>query len=263
MLIDCDYSTSMELPASCSTTSRSGFTLIEMSIVLVIIGLIVGGIMVGRDLIEAAEIRSVISDVEKFGTAEHTFALKYNCMPGDCPNAVALLGAANDGNGNGQIDVAYSEVYGFWQQLALAKLIPGSYTGQAVSADYYGWHVGGVNAPAAKIPNVVYMAGWDFNGSDAPECYFPGHYTHEFIAGTSAVGDGTYNVPYEPAFYTEQAQAIDTKMDDGLPGSGQVIGNMYTGCWFSAQCTVAVSGVSQYNLTYKQPACAMFFNQAY
>ena len=52
---------------------QMGFTLIELSIVLVIIGLIVGGVLLGRDLIHAAEVRSVISDVERFRTAALTF----------------------------------------------------------------------------------------------------------------------------------------------------------------------------------------------
>ena len=59
-----------------------GFTLVELSIVLVIIGLIVGGILTGKDLIRAAELRSVQSDKEKIVTAINTFELKYNCLPG-------------------------------------------------------------------------------------------------------------------------------------------------------------------------------------
>ena len=61
----------------------AGFTLIEMSIVLVIIGLITGGVLVGRDLIEAAKIRAQITQVERFKTAVQTFRTKYNGLPGD------------------------------------------------------------------------------------------------------------------------------------------------------------------------------------
>ena len=62
---------------------RSGFTLVELSIVLVIIGLIAGGVLVGRDLIEAAAIRQQITQVERFKTAVQTFRTKYNGLPGD------------------------------------------------------------------------------------------------------------------------------------------------------------------------------------
>ena len=68
---------------------REGFTLIELSLVLVIVGLIIGGVVVGRDLIHSAEIRATISQIEKYNTAVNTFRTKYNCLPGDCPAAQA------------------------------------------------------------------------------------------------------------------------------------------------------------------------------
>ena len=67
-----------------------GFTLIELSIVLVVIGLIIGGILVGQDLIQAAETRSQITQIEKYNAAVNTFRLKYNCLPGDCLNVTAF-----------------------------------------------------------------------------------------------------------------------------------------------------------------------------
>src|SRR5688572_21710023 len=69
-----------------------GFTLIELSIVLVIIGLLVGGVLVGRDLIKAAEIQKVISQAEQYKTVFYTFKNKYNCIPGDCRNATTFFG---------------------------------------------------------------------------------------------------------------------------------------------------------------------------
>lgn len=62
---------------------NKGFTLIELSIVLVIIGLIVGGILIGRDMIRAAEIRSLISEKNQYIVATNNFRNKYNAMPGD------------------------------------------------------------------------------------------------------------------------------------------------------------------------------------
>jgi prepilin-type N-terminal cleavage/methylation domain-containing protein len=63
--------------------TTGGFTLVELSIVLVIIGLIVGGILVGRDLIRASEVRSSVSQLEKLDTAVNAFRLKYEALPGD------------------------------------------------------------------------------------------------------------------------------------------------------------------------------------
>src|ERR1700678_1068516 len=67
----------------------SGFTLIELSIVLVIIGLIIGGILTGQDLIKAAEARAQISQIEKYQTAVNAFYNKYGYLPGDIPNPYA------------------------------------------------------------------------------------------------------------------------------------------------------------------------------
>jgi prepilin-type N-terminal cleavage/methylation domain-containing protein len=67
----------------------NGFTLIELSIVLVIIGLIVGGVLVGQNLIDAAAVRAQISQIEKYNTAANTFRGKYGYLPGDIPNPYA------------------------------------------------------------------------------------------------------------------------------------------------------------------------------
>src|ERR1700709_989380 len=71
-------------------TKRRGFTLIELSIVLVIIGLIVGGVLVGRDLINAAQLRAAISQIERYQTAVNTFRAKYGAIPGDMPDPAAM-----------------------------------------------------------------------------------------------------------------------------------------------------------------------------
>ncbi|MCE2927483.1 MAG: prepilin-type N-terminal cleavage/methylation domain-containing protein [Rickettsiales bacterium] len=67
-----------------------GFTLVEMAIVIVLIGLLLSGVLVGRDLIEAAQIRRVVGEVEKINTAIYTFKNKFNALPGDIPSRIAL-----------------------------------------------------------------------------------------------------------------------------------------------------------------------------
>src|SRR4051812_26321723 len=85
---------------------KSGFTLIELSIVLVIIGLITGGILVGKDLIQAAQIRATSSQVTKYSAAVNTFRIKYNALTGDIaePNATGFGFVARgplEGQGDG------------------------------------------------------------------------------------------------------------------------------------------------------------------
>jgi prepilin-type N-terminal cleavage/methylation domain-containing protein len=163
-----------------------GFTLVELAIVLVIVGLIVGGVMVGQDLIEKARTRAVITQFEKHLSAVQAFKTKYNALPGDMPNATSIWGDAGDcgtsgtastiqtatcnGNGNGiigggafatcagfQTGSANSffgcvsrENFAFWQQMANAGLIEGNYSG-AFGGATPGF-VPEQNLPEAKYP---------------------------------------------------------------------------------------------------------------
>src|ERR1017187_6744999 len=82
-----------------------GFTLIELSIVLVVIGLIVGGVLVGQDLIKAAQVRAEVTQLEKFNSAVNTFRVKYAYLPGDIPDPDASrFGFQARGSGEGMGD---------------------------------------------------------------------------------------------------------------------------------------------------------------
>lgn len=78
-----------------------GFSLVELSIVLVILGLLTGGILAGQSLIRAAELRSYITDVQRYPAAVNAFKDKYFAYPGDMANATKFWGAlGGDGTGN-------------------------------------------------------------------------------------------------------------------------------------------------------------------
>ena len=75
---------------------KNAFSLVELSIVLVILGLLTGGILGGQSLIRAAELRSVSTEAARYTTAVYSFRDKYMALPGDMPNATAFWGAAPD-----------------------------------------------------------------------------------------------------------------------------------------------------------------------
>jgi prepilin-type N-terminal cleavage/methylation domain-containing protein len=257
---------------------KSGFTLVELSIVLVVIGLIIGGVLVGRDLIRAAEIRSVISDVERFTTAAKTFRAKFNCLPGDCADASAQ-GLGADGNGNGSIDEGWCastpdtstagnvELFLFWQHLAGAQLIPGSFTGQPGPSDALEAIVK-VNVPPSKMTNGGYSIA-NITASAgvycAPYVFTNADYNNYLNFGAqSSVGDLTDAPILTPA----DAFSTDQKIDDGKPGTGHVL--TLNSSWYSASGYGATNCVTSdnpstatYNVSYMSPACHLIFNKAF
>lgn len=98
---------------------ESGFSLVEIAIVLLIIGVIIGGVLKGQDLIESAKIKATIQQINEYKMASASFADRYSALPGDYAQASHDLGAEiPNGNGDGIIEPDM-----FWQQLAAAKLV--------------------------------------------------------------------------------------------------------------------------------------------
>jgi prepilin-type N-terminal cleavage/methylation domain-containing protein len=220
----------------------SAFTLIELSIVLVIIGLIVGGILVGRDLINTAAARAQITQIEKLNTAVNTFRGKYGALPGDMnattaqqfgfavgTNCTGTLQGMRDGNGlidgwgsPSTLSQGGGETGLFWQDLSTGLLIEGQYPnsggpainctgtefvlGTTPGANYLGDYF-----PAGKIGYGTYVYVYETNGSN--------WFGLSTVTSISATGTmlSSASIP------VTQAYAIDSKMDDGLPTTGNVV----------------------------------------
>jgi prepilin-type N-terminal cleavage/methylation domain-containing protein len=114
-----------------NSKKESGFTLIELSIVLIIIGLIVGGVLVGQDLIDAAKMRAQIQQIQQYDTLVSTFRTKYDGLPGDLSRAAQFFTGSLNGDGNSRIEVsnatAVEESNNFWNHVSLAGMTPRSY----------------------------------------------------------------------------------------------------------------------------------------
>jgi prepilin-type N-terminal cleavage/methylation domain-containing protein len=221
--------------------STRGFTLIEIAIVLVIIGLIVGGVLVGRDMIAAAAVRAQISQIEKFNTAVNTFRDKYGYLPGDIPaGPAAQFGFAargqyaGEGDGNGVIEGINTNAAGsnigtgegvgetglFWVDLSTAGLIDATFntaTCCTLPPQTTLTTTPSLNAylPQAKIGNGNYVYVWSGGGTpyDGINYFGLSAVTQLNSAGWIASSAG---------ITVAQAYNIDTKIDDGLPQSGRV-----------------------------------------
>lgn len=238
---------------------RQAFSLIELSIVLVILGLLTGGVLTGQNLIRAAEIRSVTTEVQSYQTAAYSFRDKYLSIPGDLDNASDFWSDAVNGDGDSQIEAATTdggdgEMFGFWEQLALAGLIEGSYSGASGDGGA-GLQdaVIGTNVPAGKITS----AGWSilYLGSVASGStdYFTGNYGNAFIYGTKIANSVTGGVVLRP----EEAWNIDLKIDDAQPESGKVRALENLSAADATACSNTAT--SLYSLTNTAIECALIF----
>src|SRR5262245_2481649 len=91
--------------------AESGFTLVEIAIVLVIIGLLLGGILKGQEMITQAKIKNLINDFNGVTVAVTSYQDRYRALPGDDQNATTrwTVQAPGDGNGNGTVEGGYNE----------------------------------------------------------------------------------------------------------------------------------------------------------
>jgi len=115
---------------------QAGFTLVELAIVLVIIGLLLGGILKGQEMITQAKIKNVVNDLNGISAALNSYQDRYRALPGDDKNATARWTATAilQGNGDGVIGGKYNTTTAtdesalFWQHLRLAGFISGTGT---------------------------------------------------------------------------------------------------------------------------------------
>jgi prepilin-type N-terminal cleavage/methylation domain-containing protein len=140
---------------------NTGFTLVELSLALIIIGLIVSGILVGQALVKQAKLRSVLSNLRSYTVSFNAFELEYNAMPGDISNASQYWSGCVDAtnnpcNGNNDKklsdDGTSAEIIRYWQHLSLAGLIDGNYDGQIVPSRFRL----GINSPKGHLDNSIY-----------------------------------------------------------------------------------------------------------
>ena len=262
----------------------NGFSLVELSIVLVILGLLTGGILTGQNLIRAAELRSVTTEYANYKTAINTFRDKYFALPGDMNNATAFWGAAHttpatcpgtagtgtetcDGDGDGDIDnpaaaSEYGEKFTFWQHLANAGLVEGSFTGTAGPGDNVDALIG-TNVPASKLSN----AGWTpaYLGSQpiTETFFYEGDYGNSFFFGSRVADSPTEG----PILLPEETWNLDTKIDDAKPGTGVLRTLEAQGDATPGQgCTdvdpsnsVALATTADYDLTSTGVECSIMF----
>jgi prepilin-type N-terminal cleavage/methylation domain-containing protein len=212
-------------------SKKQGFTLVELSIVIIIIGFLIAGVAAGTSLIKQAALNSVTSDLTNFRTAVNSFKARYNALPGDMQNAYAYFGAACgtddvggadscNGNGDGNITTAapwisptpYEDLKA-WQHLSLAGLIQGQYSGVIVGDR----ESPGINTPGSKVQGGAYSF-----ALESPQAYYGVSVDGKNMItfGKLREGLGVYN---NGILSPTDGQSLDNKMDDGNNLSGNIL----------------------------------------
>jgi prepilin-type N-terminal cleavage/methylation domain-containing protein len=181
---------------------QKGFTLIEIAIVLVIIGLLLGGVLKGQELITGARVRNFIQQQDGIKAAYFGFLDRYRALPGDYSQAVANITGVSitsacgvspggNGDGDGQIESASSENTLVWEHLSKSGFINGSYTCATTPSS-----ATSPSNPYGALLNLVYDDG--FQGGTASR--------HNLKTGGQVPSD--------------ILAEIDRKVDDGNPTQG-------------------------------------------
>lgn len=226
-----------------------GFTLVELAIVMIIIGLLIGGVLKGQELITNAQVVSTANQIKGFDAAITTFRDSQNGLPGDltnptvrlpnCLNAPCSFVSTAAGNGiiNGGIPGQRNPATGnnesapAWAQLNAANLISGIQQDATVEGF-------GVLTPAASIGGgyfLNYSTGTGAVLTGPAGSLSTGHYL-------TLAGSATANVTAANGLLsTAKAARIDRKLDDGVPNAGNVRGAGNAGC--ASDTTVTASWV--------------------
>lgn len=259
-------------------TYQRGFSLVELSIVLVIVGLLTGGILMGQSMIRGAELQSVVSEYQKYHDAALAFRDQYDALPGDMNDATNYWGrqvnvascvtnsaaavatpGTCDGNGDGIINWAGAastsgEFAQFWRQLSQSKITTGEFTGLAGSGGAAHITIGG-NAPTSRLTNAGWGV-WNLGNYAGDASNYAFNYGNVMTLGGTISNGWNYTTVLKP----EEAWNIDTKIDDGKPGAGKVLAYNITVCTTAANNT---DYAAEYRVNNTTVACGFYFPQSF
>ncbi|NBO19452.1 MAG: prepilin-type N-terminal cleavage/methylation domain-containing protein [Proteobacteria bacterium] len=257
----------------CCARRRGGFTLLELSMVTVVVALILGALVVGSDMIHVSKMHRTLVQVETIKKAVKLFRDKYHELPGDLSNAISFWGSESacppaytanphkatcNGNGNGHIGDVYTdggatsyELYRAWQHMANALYYEGAYNGMSGTGSS-NESLTGVNVPSGALEGTSYTLLYIFQPAGNVS-YWPAQYGHGIVFGKQL----NTSINAAAALTPKEAFALDTKIDDSRPAYGTVMG--YKAATSPNCSTTDVASNAVYNTSYAPVACSLIF----
>lgn len=222
-----------------SLNRQKGFTLIEIAIVLVIIGLLLGGVLKGQELINTARVRAMNNTVDGITAAWFSFQDRYRSFPGDYLSAssqVNLPGAPIGGDGDGLVDTDNERAL-VWVHLEAAGYLTGGYTNTAATVANNAY-----DCPPTTCPDNGFGSGMNLSYGALVQTGAAN--AHELISGRG--------IP------VEVIAELDRKVDDGSPDSGAMqLGKAGSG-WDGTDMALCITG-GNYQLQNPGDNCAAIF----
>jgi prepilin-type N-terminal cleavage/methylation domain-containing protein len=232
------------------TTRKKAFSLIELSIVLIIVGLLVAGVTGGASLIKNAELRGLMTEARGYQTAVNAFNERFQALPGDFGSVVGGTfsnGTAPAGNANSQIEFYAAHATAAtapnrmesnvaWQQLKNGGFVDAVFTpasSDTTAGAFATDLTPGTNIPGSKTKN----AGWIFDYINSQNTVIV---TGSVVADIAAATSGTATAT--SVIIPVDALSIDTKVDDGVANAGKVRAHASTsGCNSTTTYTTATA----------------------
>ncbi len=233
---------------------KSAFSLIELSIVLIIIGLLIAGVTGGASLIKSSELRAVMNEARGFQTAVNAFYTQFDALPGDYATAIGSNTAAGDADGYIEFhNGTRSESANAWNMLKNTGGIDGISTA-ALTADVTFKSDGTGSAPASKIKGAGWIFSHDTNSSASPGdnvVILTGGSITAASSATDIDSSSSTSALVKIALVPADALSIDSKLDDGVANTGKIKAVNPT----SSTC----SSAGTYTTTTTTKQCALSF----
>ena len=210
---------------------KKAFSLVELSIVLIIIGLLVGGVTTGSKLIESSKLNKLVNEISSIKITYHTFKSIYEMAPGDLDIAQSYFGTTGIVNGDGDGKIEYSsETLNVPAQLEKAELLEYRTDGGYLNLESFDSRV------------------WIIHSL--------GHAGYFNFPSNNLLQIGAYGLINDAFLTPIQAYKVDTKLDDGISKSGKLSYKAHG----TVTHTTCSGGGDNYDLTSDEIGCNIVYD---